>query len=145
MTRSSFPQHRRHDLALGVVTLLESRYHHYLDYAGLLLPPEEVQRAVHSAAVQATSCWQTALAAPDATAATWTIVRVVLVARARPQALASLARLTASQQDVVLMRHALGWSDATIITVTGTDRCALAAASRALARIAVPEAIPTVP
>ncbi|MFD5610565.1 hypothetical protein [Kitasatospora sp. NPDC127060] len=127
---------RRHDPALGVITLLESHVHHYLAYTGLLLPPEEVPSAVRTAVAQAAACWQSVLAAPDAAAAAWRLVRATLVGRAGPGALAPLAHLSTDQQDVVLMRHALGWSDATILTVTGADRCALAATARSVARVA---------
>ncbi|MFG2845985.1 hypothetical protein ACGF12_22865 [Kitasatospora sp. NPDC048296] len=136
MSPSSTTPRRRHDPALGVTTLLESHFHHYLDYAGLLLPPEDVPSAVRTAAAEVAACWQSVLAAPDAAAAAWRLVRAALVGRAGPRALAPVAHLTTDQQDVVLMRHALGWSDATIITVTGAGRCALAAAARSVARIA---------
>ncbi|MFE3501936.1 hypothetical protein ACFXPX_04825 [Kitasatospora sp. NPDC059146] len=136
MPRSSDTPRGPHHPALGVATLLESHYHHYLDYARLLLPPDQVHPAVCAAAAQAAARWQNVLAAPDATAALWRLFRAALVARACPQALAPVAHLTAGQQDLVLMRHALGWSDATITTVTGTDRCAIEAAARSFARTA---------
>nr|BEK63603.1 hypothetical protein KPHV_08300 [Kitasatospora purpeofusca] len=78
------------------------------------------------------------LASPDAATAAWQILRAALLARAAPHALAALAHLSAVGQDVLLMRHGLGWSDTRITRVTGLDRAALATATRALAGAACP-------
>ncbi|MFD8321880.1 hypothetical protein [Kitasatospora purpeofusca] len=78
------------------------------------------------------------LASPDAATAAWQILRAALLARAAPHALAALAHLSAVEQDVLLMRHGLDWSDTRITRVTGLDRVALDTATRALAGAVYP-------
>ncbi|MEU8927344.1 hypothetical protein AB0D10_41580 [Kitasatospora sp. NPDC048545] len=126
------------DPAQGITALLEARYRDHADFAALIVTPEEAPQAVRAAVSQVAGCWQVVLSAPDAAAAAWQILRAALVARAAPQALAPVAHLTAAQQDLVLMRHVLGWSDTRITTVTGLDQAALAAATRALTGTAKP-------
>ncbi|CAN3978417.1 hypothetical protein [Kitasatospora purpeofusca] len=124
--------------ARGITALLESHYRDHADFAALIVPPEEVPQAVRTAVLQAAGCWQVVLASPDAATSAWQILRAALLARAAPHALAPFAHLDPVEQDVLLMRHGLGWSDTRITRVTGLDRAALATATRALAGAACP-------
>ncbi|MEK2491053.1 hypothetical protein WN990_15975 [Kitasatospora purpeofusca] len=124
--------------ARGITALLESHYPDHADFAALIVPPQDVPQAVRTAVLQVAACWQVVLASPDAATSAWQILRAALLARAAPHALAPLAHLSAVQQDVLLMRHGLGWSDTRITRVTGLDRAALATATRALASAVYP-------
>ncbi|MEV7774577.1 sigma factor-like helix-turn-helix DNA-binding protein [Kitasatospora sp. NPDC086791] len=119
--------------ALGLWALHDLHQRHYLDYAALLLPPDDAPRAVHDAFEELGGHWLDALSTASPAACAWQAVRRRVRTLAGPRPFGPVAHLTATQQDVLLLHLVLDLSAEEVAALTGTEPAAVHVQLRSLA------------